>query len=94
MQIAAAMPIVSQNSAETTERRLRVHINTIACQGKRGDNLRLWCLRESQLKTCDDDEGFREGDEDVAGRLNPDVDTLWGRVVDVMLQDGGVDHGE
>jgi hypothetical protein len=51
-------------------------------------------LCESQLETSDDDERFGESNQDVTRRLNPDVDTLRGRVVDIVLQDGGVDHGE
>ena len=57
-------------------------------------DLRFRRLCECKLKTCDDDKGFREGDQDVARGLDPYMDALRRGIVDVVLQNGSIDHGE
>jgi hypothetical protein len=49
MQMAAAIPIVIQNSAEMNDRRLSYVSNSSVV--KAGQNSLLWRLRERQLQT-------------------------------------------
>lgn len=51
-------------------------------------------LRVSQLESRHDHKRLGQSDQDVRGGLDPDVDAFGGRVVDVVLQDAGVDHGD
>lgn len=56
-------------------------------------DLLRWSLREGQLKPGDDDECLRERHEDDRS-LNPHVNAVWSRLVDVVLQHTSVSHGD
>ena len=72
--------------------------------GNEGTHI-LWCLGEGVLEGGDGCQDFGETDESVWNNLDPDGDrsllvafvglvTAWGHLVDVVLSDGGGDHGQ
>lgn len=77
MQIAAATAIVNQNRAEMTDRRLSGHKYRDQVIRDVDVCLLFGCLGKGELETCDDDEGFRQGHENIRWRLDPNVDTVW-----------------
>lgn len=87
------MPIVSQNKAETRERRLHnvrmCHTSLDRCFHKP-----CRCLCVSQLQPRDDYEGFGESNEYVCRSLNPDVDTVRSGDVYVVLKYSSIHHRE
>lgn len=57
-------------------------------------DLLLRRLRKRQLQTSNNDKCLGERDEDVTRCLDPDVDTLGRRVIDVVLEHACVHHGD